>query len=567
MNRKKQTILFLICILIFISIGCKQKVNTIDKSQDLNTVEDIDYTPVEGGTITIPLTNLNTLNPLYANSSSYYHFSKLIFEGLFDFDENLDIVPRLVHRYEISNNGRTVSIELKDNIKWHDGQEFSSSDVKFTIDAIKQSDSNSIYKRAIKSGLGTFEATDIYRIIDVDIIDNRNININFNREYSNNLEVLTFPIIPQHIFNGNIAMALERENYKPIGTGPYRFVEYERFKNIILSKNVDYWNGKPYIDKIIGKVLEDEEAILSAFESGQLNVATTIGVDWDKYKQNSRIKIYEYISPNYEFLGFNFQNDLLKGDNGKAIRKAINYGIDRQAIIEKVYLGHGTQVDVPIHPNSYLYSNEANIYGYNKEKAKYILEETGFVDIDNDGILEDQNGRELSFKLFIGSNNAYRLKTSELIIQNLKDIGIHITIESEDNYETRLKDIQYSEIDTNIKNGNFDIVLLGWELSVTPDLSHMFHSSKIKDGTNFIRYSNESMDEILNKAFYDGERENKKGNYEKIQDQIIEELPYISLFFRNRGLLVDRRVEGNLNPTFFNIYNQIEKCFIPKSMQ
>lgn len=567
MNRKKQTILFLICILIFISIGCKQKVNTIDKSQDLNTVEDIDYTPVEGGTITIPLTNLNTLNPLYANSSSYYHFSKLIFEGLFDFDENLDIVPRLVHRYEISNNGRTVSIELKDNIKWHDGQEFSSSDVKFTIDAIKQSDSNSIYKRAIKSGLGTFEATDIYRIIDVDIIDNRNININFNREYSNNLEVLTFPIIPQHIFNGNIAMALERENYKPIGTGPYRFVEYERFKNIILSKNVDYWNGKPYIDKIIGKVLEDEEAILSAFESGQLNVATTIGVDWDKYKQNSRIKIYEYISPNYEFLGFNFQNDLLKGDNGKVIRKAINYGIDRQAIIEKVYLGHGTQVDVPIHPNSYLYSNEANIYGYNKEKAKYILEETGFVDIDNDGILEDQNGRELSFKLFIGSNNAYRLKTSELIIQNLKDIGIHITIESEDNYETRLKDIQYSEIDTNIKNGNFDIVLLGWELSVTPDLSHMFHSSKIKDGTNFIRYSNESMDEILNKAFYDGERENKKGNYEKIQDQIIEELPYISLFFRNRGLLVDRRVEGNLNPTFFNIYNQIEKCFIPKSMQ
>lgn len=567
MNRKKQTILFLICILIFISIGCKQKVNTIDKSQDLNTVEDIDYTPVEGGTITIPLTNLNTLNPLYANSSSYYHFSKLIFEGLFDFDENLDIVPRLVHRYEISNNGRTVSIELKDNIKWHDGQEFSSSDVKFTIDAIKQSDSNSIYKRAIKSGLGTFEATDIYRIIDVDIIDNRNININFNREYSNNLEVLTFPIIPQHIFNGNIAMALERENYKPIGTGPYRFVEYERFKNIILSKNVDYWNGKPYIDKIIGNVLEDEEAILSAFESGQLNVATTIGVDWDKYKQNSRIKIYEYISPNYEFLGFNFQNDLLKGDNGKAIRKAINYGIDRQAIIEKVYLGHGTQVDVPIHPNSYLYSNEANIYGYNKEKAKYILEETGFVDIDNDGILEDQNGRELSFKLFIGSNNAYRLKTSELIIQNLKDIGIHITIESEDNYETRLKDIQYSEIDTNIKNGNFDIVLLGWELSVTPDLSHMFHSSKIKDGTNFIRYSNESMDEILNKAFYDGERENKKGNYEKIQDQIIEELPYISLFFRNRGLLVDRRVEGNLNPTFFNIYNQIEKCFIPKSMQ
>ncbi|MBC8590837.1 peptide ABC transporter substrate-binding protein [Wansuia hejianensis] len=567
MNRKKQTILFLICILIFISIGCKQKVNTIDKSQDLNTVEDIDYTPVEGGTITIPLTNLNTLNPLYANSSSYYHFSKLIFEGLFDFDENLDVVPRLVHRYEISNNGRTVSIELKDNIKWHDGQEFSSSDVKFTIDAIKQSDSNSIYKRAIKSGLGTFEATDIYRIIDVDIIDNRNININFNREYSNNLEVLTFPIIPQHIFNGNIAMALERENYKPIGTGPYRFVEYERFKNIILSKNVDYWNGKPYIDKIIGKVLEDEEAILSAFESGQLNVATTIGVDWDKYKQNSRIKIYEYISPNYEFLGFNFQNDLLKGDNGKVIRKAINYGIDRQAIIEKVYLGHGTQVDVPIHPNSYLYSNEANIYGYNKEKAKYILEETGFVDIDNDGILEDQNGRELSFKLFIGSNNAYRLKTSELIIQNLKDIGIHITIESEDNYETRLKDIQYSEIDTNIKNGNFDIVLLGWELSVTPDLSHMFHSSKIKDGTNFIRYSNESMDEILNKAFYDGERENKKGNYEKIQDQIIEELPYISLFFRNRGLLVDRRVEGNLNPTFFNIYNQIEKCFIPKSMQ
>ena len=241
-----------------------------------------------------------------------------------------------------------------------------------------------------KIGLG--QAVNFNSVINTKIINNRAIEINFDKPYLNNLEILTFPIIPKHHFiakgSNAIVKALEIDDYIPIGTGPYKFDSYEKNKTIKLSRNTDYWNGSPFIQQVIGKVLDDEKLILTAFETGQINMATTLGVDWDKYKQNSRIKVLEFISPNHEFLAFNYNNPLLSGELGLAIRKAIYYGINRQDIIHKVYLGHGTQIDIPLHPDSYLISDKAFSYGFNKEKAIEILEEAGFKDLDDDGILE-----------------------------------------------------------------------------------------------------------------------------------------------------------------------------------
>ena len=164
--------------------------------------------------------------------------------------------------------------------------------------------------------MGSFSPSDIRRIMDVSVLDDTRIEITFDRVFSNNLEVLTFPIIPKHIFatgkgaNQDYIKALEMDNYTPIGTGPYKFESYEKTKEIILSSNENYRKDKPYIDNIIGRVLDNEEDILTAFETGQIHMATTITVDWDKYEQNSRIKAFEFVSGNYEFLGFNFENEI-----------------------------------------------------------------------------------------------------------------------------------------------------------------------------------------------------------------------------------------------------------------
>lgn len=576
MKYKKYLLLILVLSLLLTTIGCGKVdvgVETggkVDESQS-----DTNEEPVEGGQIVLPLTNLSTLNPLVTENKSYYYFSKLIYEGLFEFNKDLNVVEELVENYTINNDGRTIEIRLKDNVLWHDGEKLKSEDVAFTVNTIKYANTDNAYNQMFSEALGSYRPSDIRRIIDVSVIDDRNLVISFDREFNNNLEVLTFPIIPKHIFdkgngNSNFIRALELEDYNIIGTGPFKFDSYEKMKQITLKSNESYREGKPHINEVIGKVLGSEEDILTAFETGQINMATTIGVDWEKYHNNNRIKILEFVSPNYEFLGFNFSKEIFSGESGQGIRKAIAYAINRQAIIEKVYLGHGTQTDVPIHPDSWLLSEEANTFGYNLDAAKNELKKLGWIDSDADGILEDTNGDKISLSILTNSYNPMRLKMAQMIKDDLIKLGIAASIKFEDVKQDVSKDDienQWIQVNNDLAKGDYDIALLGWQLSVIPDLSFAFHSSQIPYNTNIIKYNNEDMDSMLENTFTKASREEKKNSYAELQKLIVTDLPYVSLFFKNKAVLVDKKIVGELDPVFFNPYRGLEKCYIPADLQ
>lgn len=579
MKNKNIFALILALILLLNLTGCNNETEPSVKQTVLETEEDkkITYEPEYGGSLVLPLTPLNTLNPLLSENLFYYHFSKLIFEGLFELDNNLDVIPVLAKDYSIREEGKVINIKLKENVKWHDGEKFDAEDVAFTINTIKFASEDTVYKKMLNDTFGSFSPANINRIINVEVLGPYELNIVFDRSFSHGLETLTFPIIPKHKFvadrenKKSYIAALSEEDYTPIGTGPYKFKNYEKYKSITLNFFSEYREGRPYIDEIKGKVLEDEELILTAFETGQVDLTIPIDIDWEKYDQNNRIRIYEFISQNYEFLGFNFSNKILGGENGKRIRKAFAYGIDRQGIIQRVYLGHGTQADVPIHPNSWLLWEGANIYGYNPTKAREELEKIGWKDINGDGFYEDENGEEIVFKLLTNSSNPLRLKTADMVAENLNKIGIKVVRDySEvvpDNLTDEILDEKWEELNQKLLKGDFDLVVLGWHLSSVPELSFAFHSNQIKSGTNFIGYKDEKMDEILMKVFSAINRDDKSKKIEKLQSHIVEELPYISLLFRNNALLVDKKVMGNIDPSFFNIYNNISEWYIPKEFQ
>lgn len=554
--------------------GNKMRLDMGTNSEDSATINA--EGPVEGGQIILPLTNFDTLNPLKTENKSYYHFSKLIFEGLFEFDKDLNVKEQLAESYEIRDEGRSIQIKLKDNILWHDGEKFKADDVAFTINTIKYSSADSIYGEMLVEALGAHGSTNIGKIIDISVLDDLNLIIKFDNSYSNNLEVLTFPIISRHTFeqgnrnNVNIASALAIDDYKVLGTGPFKFTGYEKKKQITLKSNENYRDGKPYIDEIIGRVIGTESDILTAFETGQINVATTIGVDWDKYSQNKRINILEYTSPNYEFLGFNFSKEIFSGEDGQGLRRAIAYGIDRQSIIETVYLGHGTQTDVPIHPSSWLLSDDANSYGYNLDEAKKELKKIGWEDLDGDGLLEDSNGGKISLNILTNSYNLMRLKTAEMIKEDLLKLGIVVNIQLDDEKEDITRDdieSQWAKTNESLSRGDYDIVLLGWQLSPISELTFALHSSNIYSNTNLIKYSNVEMDDVLEETFFMGTRDRKVDLYKNLQKLIVDDLPYVSLFFKNKALLVDSKIVGDLDPIFLNPYKGIEKCYIPEESQ
>lgn len=570
-------IILLITITLFTLTGCdKNEANNISETFETNVNSVKEYEPEYGGQLVLPLTTLKTLNPLISENLSYYYFSKLVFESLFELDENFDIQYQLAEDYTIKDDG-TIRIKLRNNVLWHDGEKFTAEDVAFTINAIKYASNDTIYKKMWNAATGNFYSLNINRIIDVNIIDDYNLDIRFDVDFSNSLETLIFPIIPKHRFvvnredENSYIKALAEEDYTPIGTGPYRFSNYDKFKSIQLEYFQDYREGRPYIDHIVGKILEDEELALTAFEAGQIDLTTALGVDWEKFDQNNRVKILEFVSQNYDFLGFNFSKPVFNSEKGNRLRKAIAYGIDRQAIIQRVYLGHATQTDLPIHPNSWLISNEANAYGYNLSKAREELDRLGWKDINGDGFYEDENGKEITLKLTTNSYNPLRLKTADMIVEDLNKMGIRAIKDYPekipDNLTEEMVENQWEQLNNQIIKGDYDIVLLGWSLSPVPELSFAFHSSQIKSGTNIIKYNNEAMDEALLEAFRATNRDEKLKAYEKLQSIIAEDLPYVSLFFKNKALLMDKKIMGDIDPTFHNIYRNIEKWYIPKEFQ
>lgn len=568
----------LIIVLLFTATAChKSSKKNAMETFDVNKDKQLSYKPEYGGQLVLPLTTLKTLNPLINENKSYYHFSKLMFEGLFELDNNLNIINQLAESYSIKENGRVINIKLKNDVLWHDGEKFTAEDIVFTINTIKYANNDTTYKKMFNNILGSFSPSDIRKIIDVKILGDYNIDIIFDKNFSHGLEILTFPIIPKHKFvigkedKSSYIKALTEEDYMPIGTGPYKFEAYEKYKTITLSSYKQYRKGRAYIDQIIGKVLENDELVLTAFETGQVHLTTALDIDWEKYDQNNRIKIYEFVSQNYEFLGFNFSKNIFNNENGNKLRKAIAYGIDRQAIIQRIYFGHATQTDLPIHINSWLLSEYANFYGYNPSKAKEEIEKLGWKDIDGDGYYEDENGRKVNLRLTTNSYNPLRLKVADMIVEDLNKIGIHVVKDYNeivpDNLTEEAIENQWQNINNKILRGDYDIALLGWHLPVVSELSFAFHSTQIKAGTNFIRYNNSAMDEILLETFSAKNRDDKLKAYEKLESFIIKELPYVSLFFKNNALLIDEKIKGDIDPSFFNLYRNIEKWYIPKEFQ
>lgn len=556
---KKFKVLIMTMCLLFVLTSCKDPMKEDIKEE--NKKEEV-FEPKYGGEINLPLTNLKTLNPLLNKNELYYYFNKLVYESLFEIDESFDVAKKLVDSYYIEDEGKTVRINLRNDVFWHDGEQLKAEDVIFTLDCIKKLGEESIYGNLIAQGLNTYGNFNLNRDIKMEG-SGLELIVEYSQPYGNNLEVLTFPIIPSHLFK-NVNEALNPKDYTIMGTGPFKLDTYGEFKELRLAANESYRDGKPYLDYVNGVILDDKEDIMMSFETGQLNAIIDMGNGWEKYGKNSRMKIMEYPSSSYEFLGFNFKNEIFEGNRGKHLRKAIAYAIDNDEIIDKAYLGHAKKTDLPLQPNSWL--NMGSRYDFDKKAAIEELKFAGYKNKDADGYYLDEDNNRLKFKLLTDTLNPTRFNAADNIRKNLKAIGIEVELWSQEqstNLTTKEeKDKQWDLVQSEIAKGNYDLVLSGWDLSYIPDLSFMFSSSKI-GSSNFINYSNNNTDKLLENVFYSGgSREVKLNNYKKLNNNLIENLPYASICFKNKALIIDNKFAGENKPTFYNPYKKLDKLFI-----
>ena len=564
MKLKRIRILLLIVIMLFSLTSCGDD----EDNEGSDEVKALDEERVSGGELNVPLAHVKPLNPLLNSDSSAYYFNKLIFESLFEFGEKLEPHEQLVESYTLNEDG-IIDIVLKKNVKWHDGENLKAEDVKFTIDTIKYGTQHKKYEAQISDLYKNEGILNLNDIKDVMVKNDREFSVVFGENKANIIETLTFPIIPSHVFKGDFDKALSENDYIPVGTGPFKQAKYEKLKTVTLESFDSYWGDKPLIKTIRGRILKDENLSLTSFSAGQIDSTFSLGTDWEKYTQDESVDVHEFPSRHFEFLAINSKSSVLEGEKGLAIRKAIAFGINRKNIISKVYQGHATLSDTPVNPNSYLTTDKLNeTYKYNASKARKLLQEAGFNDQNNDGIYEDEDGTVLTLKLTTNSYNQLRVKTLDMISDDLKNIGIKIekdyefikNVDAEDEQVER----DWENFQSKVKSRDFEIALIGWDTSFMEDLSQMFRSDSLD---NFSHYKSEKMDSALDDISSSVKREEKINNYEKAQRVFLEELPYVSLFFTNGAVLVNKKINGDIIPNYINIYTDIDKWFIPKKYQ
>ncbi|MBC7088403.1 MAG: peptide ABC transporter substrate-binding protein [Tissierellales bacterium] len=537
--------LIMFMVLMIFATGC-QNTNNIQKQEPFKS--SLQQIIVENGEISLPLTNFKTLNPIYTDNLYYYYFSKLMYEGLFEYDENLKLSPKLAESFNINDDGKSIDIKIRENIFFHDGSELTAEDVDFTINMLRQAGDESIYNNMYKSAYNNANVS----YLRSDVLSKYSIRIYFDNTPTLCLDLLTFPIIK----SSSKETALSKENFFPNGTGPYQFIDYQNNKEIHLRAYDNYWGEKAQITNITGKIFENEELMLTAFEAGKIHITKSLDSDWGKYLSNNRVRTKEFISGEYIGIAINHEKEIFNSENSLEIKKSLMYGINRQELIRKIFLSHGTAVDTLIYPNFYLLPESAYSYGYNLDKAKDLLDTTEYFLYDKDNIRINESGERLSFDLLVNGKDKILLSMANMIKSDLLDLGIELNLIVINNEEIEDKDFR-----EELKNGDFELAIFRYQIGTFQRYESLLKSDNI-GYDNFSRYSNQMMDALLDDISNSINEEDKRDAYEEFSKYFIEEIPYISIMYLNDSLLVDSSIKGDLKPQYYNIYYGLQECYL-----
>ncbi len=523
----KRIISFVIIILLFILVGCRQSGISEEKGIKVE-----DEKPMIDGQLNIACIEPISFNPIKNKNKSYQDITSLFFAGLFEYDKESKITPVLAKDIDIDKKSGKGIIRLKNDIFWSDGNKVTSRDIKFTMDMIKNSP-DSIYNK------------NLLRIQNYKIIDEETLSISFTKPYYNLVEQLCFPIIPGHIYS-------LKENYIPVGTGPYKVTDYNKQKYMDLEPNSFYWKDKkPFIGKIKVIFVDDKHAFDTVFQSGAIDILHASSYDWEKYKEQKDINTIKYTSDGLELVLINHNNEILKDTE---IRQALMFGINRKAIVDKHLLGHAVLTDTPVKPGSQFDDGIGIRYNYSKTESQYLLNNAGFTYVDNLKSFErelDGKKQVLRFTLITNIENNYRVKAAEDIKKYLEEAGIIIDLEI----------APFEEVERVIKSKKFDLALTG--VNTKTDFITYLHSLETIGSNNYGSYKNEDIDLLIDNIWADQNKtEFSLEDYRLIQEIIRKDLPFLCLFYKENALVVRNRISGSIEPDSANLFRTIANWYI-----
>lgn len=531
---------FLISALLILCLaGCdngRERQRQVSRGQGIPAYGD---TIVEGS-----IGEPSNLIPILASDSASFDIAALVYNGLVKYDKDLNLAGNLAQSWEISPDGLTITFRLRRGVKWHDGVEFTSRDVLYT------------YRIIIDPKTPTAYAEDFKQVKEVEAPDPYTFRATYASPFAPALASWGTAMLPAHLLEGK-DITKSPLSRKPVGTGPYRFKEWIPGQKVVLESFHDYFEGRPYIDRYVYRIIPDTSTMYMELKAGGLDLMSLTPIQYQRQTDTpdflNRFNKYRYAASTYVYMGYNLGNPLF---SDKRVRQAITSAINRDEIVRGALLGMGRIAHGPYKPGTWAYNPDVKDLGYNPEKARTLLAEAGWKRGSGGVLVKD--GRPFRFTVLTNQGNEQRLKTAQIIQQRLRTVGIDV----------KIRVLEWSSFITHfIDKRNFEAVILAWTITPDPDIFDVWHSSKTgPKELNFIGFKNAEVDRLIEEGRKTFDKEKRKRCYYRIQDILVEEQPYTFLFVPDALPVVSARFRG-IEPAPAGISYNFIRWYAPREEQ
>ena len=478
---KKRLSLFLTALLTMAVLGGCGADSTGESSQENSSKESVVQSEaVYGGSVVVGIQqDIDSLDPHKATAAGTKEILFNIFEGLVKPDENGNLICAVASDYSISDDGLVYTFTLRDNVKFHNGNTVTGEDVKYSLE------------RAAGLLDGTPLISTLQTIQSVDILDNKTVQVTVGAANTELIYSFVAAIIP--------AGSGEDTAADPVGTGPFSFVSYTPQEGIVVKKNMDYWQeGLPYLDEVEFKITGSADTALLELQGGSIDIYAYL----TDSQANTLKDTFQVVSSPSNVVQALFLNNAEKPLDDVRVRQAICYALDKDMINEFVAGGNGTPVSSAMLPTLKDYYVDLNdMYGStaNIDKAKELLADAGYPD-----------GFDLT--IAIPSNYEFHMQTGEVVAEQLKEVGINVTIDA----------MEWSTWLDQVYNGRqYQATISGITSDLTP--GYLLNRFQTDSKKNFINFASADYDALYQKIQDTLDIEQKKEYYKQLQQILCED--------------------------------------------
>lgn len=486
----------------------------------------------------------SNLIPRLSQDTASSEIQNYLYVAPLEYDKDLQVSLYAAESFEILDDGLRLRFFLRPGIFWQDGVELTNEDVEFT------------YKLMIDEKTPTAYSGDFKAITSFTLIGRYGFEVTYEKPFPRSISTWMGGILPKHALQGADLKKTPLAR-APLSCGPYILQEWKSGSTLALTANPRYFRGKPYIDKIVYRIIPDVTTMFLELKAKHIDIIKeSLTPQQYLYQTDSPAFASEYnkyktLAHAYTFLGYNLKSGFF---SDVRVRRALAFGINKDDLIKGTLFGLGEKAIGPYRPGDWAYNDQLEQYPYDPEKALALLAEAGWIR-ESDGVLRKE-GTPFVFTLLTNQGNESRIKTAVLLQSQLQKLGI----------EVKIRTVEWAAfISQFVTPGHFDAIILGWTTTLDPDAFDVWHSSRI-GGLNFIGYSNPEADAILEEGRSTFDRETRKRLYDRFQEILHQEQPYCFLYVPYSLSAVQKRFHG-IDPAPAGIFHNAHEWWVPLQEQ